>query len=121
MAANAKSGEIPSVIRTAPATPQLAVDSLTVSGRAVVYRLFDVGGEIHLDRALDRLASSAPERVRPTRAEAQALQIPNPPITISLGPHTLGLPDARSAEVSARIFDFGVISLRARVETGGPR
>ena len=85
-----------------------------------MYRLFDVGGEIHLDRALERLATSAPERVGPTRVEAQALQIPNPPITCALGSHTLGLPGARSAEVSARIFDFGVISLRARVETNGP-
>ena len=120
MAANGSLHEISVVIRTAPATPLQKVDSLTVSGRAVVYRLFDVGGEIHLDRALHRLSSSAPERVRPTRVEAQALQIPNPPITIALGPHTLGLPDARAAEVSARIFDFGVISLRARVEPGGP-
>ena len=85
-----------------------------------MYRLFDVGGEIHLDRALERLATSAPERVGPTRVEARALQIPNPPITCALGSHTLGLPGARSADVSARIFDFGVISLRARVETNGP-
>jgi hypothetical protein len=120
MVADAQPGEIPLVIRTAPITPERTVESLTVSGRAVVYRLFDVGGEIHLDRALDRLATSAPERVRPTRVEAQALQIPNPPITCALGPHSLNLPDARTAEVSARIFDFGVISLRARVESGGP-
>jgi hypothetical protein len=120
MVAEAQPGEIPVVIRTAPSTPQRTVESLTVSGRAVVYRLFDVGGEIQLDRALDRLVTSAPERVRPTRVEAQALQIPNPPITCALGPHTLGLPGARIAEVSARIFDFGVISLRARVEPDGP-
>jgi hypothetical protein len=120
MVAEAQTGEIPFVIRTAPTTPERTVESLTVSGRAVVYRLFDVGGEIHLDRALDRLVTSAPERVRPTRVEAQALQIPNPPITCALGPHALELPGARVAEVSARIFDFGVISLRARVESGGP-
>lgn len=92
-------------------------ERLTVTGRAVVYRLFDVGGEIHLDQALERLASSSPARVRPHRGEAQALQIPNLPITVALGTESLTILGERSTlELSARIFDFGVISLRARVE-----
>jgi hypothetical protein len=94
-------------------------DSVSVSGHAVVYRLFDVGGEIHLEQALDRLASSMPERVRPVRTEAQALRIANPPISVGLGnePVTiLGRPAI--VELSARIFDFGVVSLRARVDAG---
>ena len=89
---------------------------LRVSGGAVVYRLFDVGYEIQLDRALELLASSAPERARPSRAEAQAIQIHNPPVSVSLGPERLvvgGRP--LDAEVSARIFHFGVVSLRVRV------
>src|ERR687896_488561 len=61
------------------------VEEPRVAGAAIVYRLFDVGYEIHLDRALDLLAASAPERVRPVRGEAQAIQIPNPPITVILG------------------------------------
>src|SRR5919197_1408953 len=60
-----------------------------VLGAAIVYRLYDVGYEIHLDRALDLLASSAPERVRPVRGEAQAIQIQNPPITVVLGNESL--------------------------------
>jgi hypothetical protein len=89
---------------------------LRVRGSAVVYRLYDVGYEIHLDRALDLLATSAPERVRPVRGEGQALQIPNPPITVLLGQESVvvsGRPE--TLEVSARIFDFGVVSLRVRV------
>ena len=47
-------------------------------------RLFDVGYAIALDRAFE-LSSSAPERRLPTRGEAQTIQIPNPPVTVSLG------------------------------------
>ena len=108
-----------------PAGAPLDADALVVDGTAIVYRLYDVGYAIRLDAALDRLAASAPERVRPVRGEAQALQIPNPPITVLLGTERLmlgpaaggdGMPDAVDAELSARIFDFGVVSLRLRID-----
>ena len=96
--------------------PSMPAESLAVDGDAVVYRLFDVGYEIALDRVLELLATQAPERVRPVRGEAQALQIPNPPITVILGAEAVVLGGERlTVEVSARIFDFGVVSLRARV------
>jgi hypothetical protein len=92
----------------------------SVAGRAVVYRLFDIGYQVHLDRALDLLAASAPERVRPVRGEMQAIQISNPPLTVILGAERLTLAGrAVDAEVSARLFDFGVLSVRVHV--GGPR
>jgi len=88
-----------------------------VHGEAVVYRLYDVGYETRLDRVVDLLASSAPERPRPVRGEAQAIQIPNPPVTVGLGVETVTIGgQPREAEFSARLFDFGVISLRARLE-----
>ena len=94
----------------------IPAEALHVDGDAVVYRLFDVGYEIALDHVLELLATQAPERVRPVRGEAQALQIPNPPITVILGTEDVVLGGARlTVEVSARIFDFGVISMRARV------
>ena len=96
-----------------------AADALHVDGSAIVYRLYDVGYEIRLDRALDLLAASAPARVRPVRGEAQALQIANPPLTVILGHERVALAGGgapRDAEVSARIFDFGVVSLRLRVD-----
>lgn len=95
--------------------------SVRVTGAVVAYRLFDVGYAIDLRRAADLLAASAPERVRPVRGEAQALRIPNPPITVPLG--TAAVPAAGATlavELSARIFDFGVISLRLRVPTPEP-
>src|SRR5262245_12670095 len=87
-----------------------------VHGEAIVYRLFDVGYAIALDRAFDLLSSSAPERRRPTRGEAQTIQIPNPPVTVGLGTERIEI-DGRplEAELSARVFDFGVVSLRAKV------
>ncbi len=91
---------------------------VSLLGSAIAYRLFDVGYAIDLDRALELLAASAPERARPVHGEAQALQIKNPPITVLLGSEILLIgDDARDVEVSARIFDFGVVSIRVRVWT----
>jgi hypothetical protein len=98
-----------------------------VNGVAIVYRLYDVGFEINLDRVFEILAATdsasanpggGPSRLRPIRGEAQAIQIANPPVTIDLGTEPLTtLPSgARApANVSARIFDFGVVSLRLRI------
>ena len=98
----------------------VGTDEWRLWGAAIVYRLFDVGYAIDLTRALELLAASAPERVRPLRGEAQALQIRNPPVTVLLGTEDV-LVDGRphAAELSARIFDFGVVSLRARVAMPG--
>ena len=92
---------------------------LRVTGGAMVYRLFDVGYEIQLDRALTLLEGKAPVRERPLRGEAQAMQIANPPVSVTLGDDRVVI-DGRSydATMSARIFDFGVASLRLRVDAG---
>lgn len=92
-----------------------------VSGRAVAYRLYDVGYSISISRALDVLATSAPERIRPIRGEAAALQIQNPPIGVVLGAERLSLDHHQlDVTVAARIFDFGVISIRLDVELPSP-
>jgi hypothetical protein len=98
----------------APAWPAPA--DVRVTGAAILYRLFDVGYEIRLDRALDLLSASAPERVKPVRGEAQAIQIKNTPVTVILGTESVLLGGvAHDVEVSARLFDFGVASLRLRI------
>jgi hypothetical protein len=87
-----------------------------VHGEAIVYRLFDVGYAIALDRVFDLLGSAAPERRRPSRGEAQTIQIPNPPVTASLGTESVEIAGRPvEVEMSARVFDFGVVSLRARI------
>lgn len=91
--------------------------TVVTRGGAHAYRLLDVGYSISLDRALDLLATSAPERVRPVRGEAAALQIANPPVAVILGGERVTIAgSAFDAEVSARIFDFGVVSLSVRVQ-----
>ena len=87
-----------------------------VTGSVTVYRLFDVGYEIDLATALECLAPSDVERARPVRSEAQALFIPNPPITARLGTERIVVRgQGLNVAISARIFDFGVASLRAQV------
>jgi hypothetical protein len=102
------------------AGPATGSGRASVDGRAVVYRLFDIGYGVALEQALDLLASSAPERVRPVRGEMQAIQIANPPVTVILGAERLSIGGRPvDAEVSARLFDFGVLSVR--VQMVGPR
>jgi hypothetical protein len=105
----------------------VSVPEPRVDGAVVLYRLYDVGYEIDLERALDFFATSPEEREtlrlkleRRRRAEAQAIRIKNPPVTISLGAEQFDAAGRRhDARVSARIFDFGVISLRLRCEVPG--
>jgi hypothetical protein len=90
-----------------------ALDDLIVQGTAVVYRLFDVGYAIELERAAALLAPDGAARTRPGRMEGRALQIANPPIAISLGAHSLIVDGVRCrGQLAARLFDFGVCSLQ---------
>lgn len=101
---------------TANATAKTIRPDLQVEGEIVLHRLYDVGYEIDLEQAFERLAGNAPERPRPVRGQAQAIQIANPPVTLALGSERIPVgPDEIEAQLSARIFDFGVISLRTRV------
>lgn len=87
-----------------------------VDGVAIVYRLYDVGYEIHLGRVAELLTGSTPERPRLVRGGAQSIHIPNPPVSTVLGRETVTVAGApREIEFAARVFDFGVISLRGRL------
>ena len=124
-------------------TPTAAPEA-RVAGTVVVYRLYDIGYEIDLERAMALLAAGPGEPAalrltlpqpdhpaeplvadrslerRSARAEMQALRIKNPPITCALGGDTIML-DGRpqAVQVAARIFDFGVVSLRFDVAAPG--
>jgi hypothetical protein len=94
--------------------------ALTVEGAVTSYRLHDVGYALDLAHAARLLEAQSPARARPTRGEAKALVIAQPPLTVPLGPVPLpadGVP--LPAELSACCFDFGVISLRLRVPVAG--
>lgn len=99
-----------------PSAPRSANDHLNIRGSAVIYRLFDVGYAIDLNRVQALLAPATLERARPERVEAQALQIPNPPVAVSVRTRDLVIDDATCRTVlSARFFDFGVCSLQLEV------
>jgi hypothetical protein len=90
---------------------------LTIDGSAIVYRLHDVGYEIDLERASALLAQREPVRVLPARGEAEAIQIKNPPVAVTLGLSQVNIAGiAREVQVLARVFDFGVCALRATVD-----
>ncbi|MGH7725771.1 MAG: hypothetical protein ACREOU_10145 [Candidatus Eiseniibacteriota bacterium] len=91
--------------------------ALRVDASVIVYRLHDVGYEVNLERAAECLAASAPERRRPAaRTEAQAIRIANPPVTVALATEQIRLGELPlTARVTARLFDFAVVSLRVEI------
>ena len=92
------------------------MDGLRVDGGATVYRLFDIGYSIALDRAAEALGGATSGRVRPARGEARAIEIRNPPLRVALGAWPLTLRGATcEAALSANLFDFGVCSMQLRV------
>jgi hypothetical protein len=65
--------------------PSPTASTLRVRGGATLYRIYDVGYSIDLERAASILAARTPARVRPERREAEAIRIANLPITLPLG------------------------------------
>ena len=87
-----------------------------LEGSATIYRLYDIGYAIDLDRAAEILGDRTRGRVRPARSEARAIEIRNPPLFVSLGSFEVVVGnEAREATLAARLFDFGVCSLQLRI------
>ncbi len=92
-------------------------------GEVLVYRLFDVADAVDLHRA--EVAAGAPKsRLRLSGVQsATAVEFPRPPLHLGLGRRPLPLASgAREAEVNARVFDYGVVSIcyRLRIDPGTP-
>jgi hypothetical protein len=98
-------------------TPQTTLfDDLRVDGSATIYRLHDVGYAIALDRAADLLGDRTRGRAVPSRLEARAIQIRNPPLFVALDGCEICLGGAsHPATLAAHLYDFGVCSLQMRV------
>jgi len=89
---------------------------LRVNGGATMYRLYDVGYTIALDRAATLLGDLGHGRVLPRRGDARAIEIRNPPLFAALGSRELHIGGAvYTALLSAHLFDFGVCSLRLQI------
>lgn len=94
--------------------------TLRVRGAAVVYQLHDIGYAIDLDRIGALFAEELSGRTRPARVEAQALQIANPPVSVALGERVVHVEGVElTAQLGARLFDFGVCSLQLEIGTPG--
>ena len=85
------------------------------AGAITALRLFDVAYAIDLER-VEQLAA-APSRISLQRAAVKAISFDVPPVEFSLGQTSLALENnARSADVLARVYDFGVVAVLLRFQ-----
>ncbi|MEG0971083.1 MAG: hypothetical protein RSE47_08260, partial [Acidaminococcaceae bacterium] len=85
----------------------------------IVYRLFDVADEINLDlvQALWASRNKIASRLRLERISTKSITFKDPPVLVELGSHELPLAGKLYlAEIKARIFDLGVISIIIRLD-----
>lgn len=83
-------------------------------GRILVYRVFDIGEEINLERAEKILAEATTSRskFRLKKINRQAVIVSNDPLSIILGSYTYTHEGQEfNCEVSAKLWDFGTLSL----------
>ncbi len=79
------------------------------------YRMFDVADEIDLEKAI-AVSKQAATRLKLSREGSQYLEVPNPPIAFLLGQRPLAVRSGTfSAEVIARLFDHGAVSIQLRL------
>ncbi|NLI96095.1 MAG: hypothetical protein GX436_05155, partial [Synergistaceae bacterium] len=81
----------------------------------VFLRLYDVADEIRLERLSSNLfAGRLPFRQGLVRVDNQSIDLVRPPAAVELGPQSWVVGgDHLDVSLSARFFDFGVISLGA--------
>jgi hypothetical protein len=89
------------------------------AGYILAYRLFDVAYAIDLAKAEEvwaRTVRTGSSRGRLTTTPPKAIAFGVPPVALGLGTITLSLPDGPSpAIVTARLYEFGVVSIAIRV------
>jgi hypothetical protein len=94
-----------------------------VAGAVVAYRLFDIAYAIDLPKAEALWAQrtrSASTRARLSATPAKAMAFGVPPVELALEPVPLRLASATlMAEVTARLYDFGVLTLALRLPVSG--
>ncbi|HWR45553.1 hypothetical protein [Sporomusa sp.] len=83
----------------------------------LVYRLFDTANSIDLAKAESLLAIGGHvSRLRLTRVSPKAIAFKDPPVTVMLAPQQIPIGNSTfSADVRARIYVFGVISIIIKV------
>lgn len=98
-------------------TPAALLD--VAAGTIIAYRLFDVAYAIDLgiaEQTWARTVRTQSSRGRLTTTPAKAVAFDVPPVALGLGTIELPLPDGPvHAIVTARLYDFGVVSIALRV------
>lgn len=92
------------------------------AGAVIALRLFDVAYAIDLARAETLWAAQAraSSRLRLTATPPKAMAFGVAPLALALDPVTLELPGQTvSADVTARLYDFGAIAIALRVPAAG--
>ncbi|MFA6584174.1 MAG: hypothetical protein WCS77_07750 [Elusimicrobiaceae bacterium] len=83
-----------------------------LKGSVFIYRVLDAGGEILLGKAEKSLADTASSRSRFTTDKRNAMIMRDAPLKINLGQETFTIAGAAvTAEVSAKVWNYGVISI----------
>jgi hypothetical protein len=89
------------------------------AGSILAYRLFDVAYAIDLAKAEEtwaRTVRTGSSRGRLTTTPPKAIAFGVPPVALGLGTIALPLPDGSlQATVTARLYEFGVVSIALRV------
>jgi hypothetical protein len=96
----------------------VTIDRLRVeAGSIAVLRLYDVAYAIDLAAVEEIAAATAPTgRSRLTRAKPKAIAFGVPPVGIALGSISIDTGDGEvTAEATARVYDFGAITIAARI------
>jgi hypothetical protein len=107
-------GELPKELRT-----ELRV----AAGSIVAYRLFDIAYAIDLpaaEKLWTERARALSTRARLSATPPEAVSFGVPPVEVALDPVSLALAaETVRADVTARFYDFGVVTFAVRVPAGG--
>lgn len=83
-------------------------------GRILVYRVFDIGEEVDLEKVEKILTEGAPSRSKFTlkKSDRQAVIVSIDPLSVNLGSYKFNSGGFDfSAEISAKLWEFGTLSL----------
>jgi hypothetical protein len=93
-----------------------ATDPRVADGAVLVYRLFDVADSVDLPRAEEAVAAPTSRLRLEGSQSGSALELPSPPLHLRLGPREVTLRSGkRSAEASAHVSGYGVVSIRYEI------
>ena len=105
-------------MHTMPGSNEIRIEM----GAVIAYRLFDIAYAIDLPKveAIWARQAKASTRARLTATPPKAMAFGVPPVALALEPIDIPLPDGPvQASVTARLYDFGAVTLALRVPVRG--